>query len=142
MFQIAAKVTEAELAYERFTDCGRKFGITGEIGEILVCQKLDLLMVKDPRSEGYDAIDRRGYRIQIKTRRGEKTELPKETGRLSRFSKHKCDYALMVILNREYQIAEIWQAQMARLNPMIMRHTGRNPTIRQFKKVGRKIYSC
>src|SRR6266404_286092 len=32
--------------------CGRKFGITGEVGEILVCQALGLRLVKDPRSQG------------------------------------------------------------------------------------------
>ena len=66
-----ANVIEAELVYQRATNCGRKFGVTGEVGEILVCQALDLKMVKDPRSEGFDAVDTKGCCVQIKTRRGE-----------------------------------------------------------------------
>ena len=82
------KVIEVELAYEQATICGRKFGITGEVGEILVCRALGLELVKDPRSQGFDALDAAGRHIQLKTRRGESSDLPKDSGRLSRFSCH------------------------------------------------------
>jgi hypothetical protein len=41
-------VIKAELVYQRATNCGRKIGITGEVGEILVCRALDLKMVENP----------------------------------------------------------------------------------------------
>jgi hypothetical protein len=135
-----ANVIEAELVYQRVTNCGRKFGITGEVGEILVCRALDLKMVKDPRSQGFDAMDAAGCFVQIKTRRGESGDLPKDTGRLSRFSAHDCNYVLLGILSREYKLVEVWKAEFAHLKPIIGKHKRANPTIRQFKSIGVKVY--
>jgi hypothetical protein len=134
------KVINADLAYEQATNCGRKFGITGEVGEILVCHALNLKLVKNPRTEGFDAVDAKGNRIQIKTRRGEKTDLPKDTGRLSSFSKHEYDYVLMGILSRDYKLVEIWEADFDVLNPIIQKHKRRNPTLHQFKNAGKRVY--
>lgn len=130
----------AELHYEKATGCGRKFGITGEVGEILVCQALGMRLVKDPRAEGFDAVDAKGLRVQIKTRRSESGDLPREAGRLSRFSSHDFDYALMGILSRDYRLVEIWKADFAHLKPVIAKQKRANPTIRQFKAVGSRVY--
>src|SRR5271165_7203358 len=111
----AASAIKAELVYQAATNCGRKFGITGEIGEILVCRALELQMVEDPRSEGFDAVDAEGLCVQIKTRRAESGELPKDSGRLSTFSAHECDYALLGILSRDYQLVAVWRADFGRL---------------------------
>lgn len=140
MLTTVRKVIEAELIYEDQTGCGRKFGITGEVGEILVCHVLRLKLVRDPRSEGFDAVDALNLRIQIKTRRGEDTELPKDTGRLSRFSNHPFDYALMGILDRQYELVEVWKADSSALQPVIEKHKRRNPTIHQFKASGVLVY--
>jgi len=65
--EVVNKAIEANLLYEQITtNCGRKLGITGEVGEILVCAALGLHLVKDPRAEGFDAVDSSGNRIQIK----------------------------------------------------------------------------
>lgn len=135
-----ASVVKAELVYQRATNCGRKFGVTGEVGEILVCRALDLRMVENPRSEGFDAVDAKGRCVQIKTRRGESGDLPKDGGRLSKFSAHECDYALLGILNTEYKLVEVWKADFAKLKPVILKHKRANPTIRQFKSVGVQVY--
>jgi len=134
------RVIAAELFHEQATSCGRKFGITGEVGEILVCQALGLQLVKDPRSEGFDAVDHQGCHVQIKTRRGESCELPKESGRLSKFSGHDFDYALMGILGRDYKLVEVWKADFARLNPIIAKHKRSNPTIRQFRSIATRVH--
>jgi hypothetical protein len=131
----------AELSYQRLTNCGRKFGITGEIGEILACHRLGLFLVKHPRSIGYDAVDQKSQRIQIKTRRSETSEVPNVSGRLGTFSKHPFDYALMVILSSDYKVREIWRARASHLEPIIGRHKKRNPTLRQFKSVGQTVYT-
>ena len=55
-----ASVVKAELVYQHATNCGSKFGITGEVGEILVCRAPDLRLVENPRSEGFDAVDAEG----------------------------------------------------------------------------------
>lgn len=135
-----ASVIKAELVYQRATNCGRKYGITGEVGEILVCRALDLQMVENPRSEGFDAVDTKGRCVQIKTRRGESGDLPKDGGRLSKFSAHECDYALLGILNSEYKLVAVWKADFSKLKPIILKHKRANPTIRQFKSIGVQVY--
>jgi hypothetical protein len=135
-----ASVVKAELVYQRATNCGRKFGITGEVGEILVCRALDLKLVENPRSEGFDAVDTKGRCVQIKTRRGESGDLPKDGGRLSKFSDHECDYALLGILNSKYKLVAVWKADFATLRPIILKHKRANPTIRQFKSIGVQVY--
>jgi hypothetical protein len=135
-----ASVVKAELVYKRATNCGRKFGITGEVGEILVCRALDLQLVENPRSEGFDAVDTKGRCVQIKTRRGESGDLPKDGGRLSKFSVHECNYALLGILNSEYKLVAVWKADFATLRPIIFKHKRANPTIRQFKSIGVQVY--
>jgi hypothetical protein len=136
----AASAIKAELVYQRATNCGRKFGITGEIGEIFVCRALGLKMVEDPRSEGFDAVDAKGRCVQIKTRRGENGELPKNSGSLSRFSDHECDYVLLGVLSKEYNLIGVWKAEFSRLKPIIGKRKRANPTIRQFKSVGEQVH--
>ncbi len=135
-----ASAIQAELVYQRATNCGRKFGVTGEVGEILVCRALDLKIVEDPRSEGFDAMDANGRCVQIKTRRAESADLPNDGGRLSRFSDHECSYVLLGILNKEYKLIEVWKADFVQLKPIIGKHKRANPTIRQFKSIGVQVY--
>jgi hypothetical protein len=96
--------------------------------------------MSDPRSIGFDAIDNMGRRVQIKARRGESREKPKDTGRLSKFSEHECDYALFGVLNSKYQLVEIWKAEYAVLEPLIAKQKGRNPSLSSFKKIATKIF--
>jgi len=96
----------AELSYEKATHGERKFGITGEAGELLACHHLGLRLVLDSLSEGYDTLNEKGRKVQIKTRRSESEGLPKDIGRTSRFSEHKFDYALLVLLDRKYRLTE------------------------------------
>ena len=134
------KAIDAALSYEEATDGMRKLGITGEVGEILVCNQLGLELVLDARSEGFDAIDKDGLKVQIKTRRSESQELPRNVGRTSPFSKHRCDYALLAFLGRSYELREIWRAEYRKLVPIIERQKRRNPSLASFKSVAEKVY--
>jgi len=134
---------DAALMYENVTQGKRKLGITGEVGEIVVCHQLGLQLVSDPRSEGFDALDNEGKQVQIKTRRSESEGLPRNVGRISRFSdKHKFDYALLAILDKEYKLHEVWRASYEDLEPIIKNEqTERSgPRLSSFKKVGEKIF--
>jgi len=74
---------DVALEYEAATSGKRKLGITGEVGEVLVCHKLGLKLVLDSRSEGFDALDKNGLRVQIKTRRSELKDYPRiQVGRV------------------------------------------------------------
>jgi hypothetical protein len=131
---------QAELAYESVTKGKRKLGITGEVGELLACHKLKLKLVLDFLSKGFDAIDEDGFKVQIKTRRSDSKKIPGNTGRTGIFSKHKFDYALLVLLDQTYQIFEIWRANYDKLNPIIEKEKKRNPSLSSFKRAGRKVY--
>ena len=131
---------EAALGYEKATKGKRKLGITGEVGELLACHQLGLELVCNPNSAGYDAIDRDGACVQIKTRRNETKSLPRETGRTGRFSKHDFNYALLVLLDSNYELCEIWRADYKKLKPMIEKQERRNPSLSSFKNAGKRVF--
>ncbi len=128
------------LEYERATNGKRKLGITGEVGEVLACHQLKMRLVLDSRSEGFDAIDKENLLVQIKTRRSESEGLPRDVGRTGIFSKHRSDYALLVLLDHKYELREIWRADYVKLNPVIEKNKRRNPSLSSFKSVGRKVF--
>jgi hypothetical protein len=138
--ELVRKAIPIALNYEKLMHGKRKLGITGEIGEILISNQLGLELALDPRAEGFDAIDNAGRKVQIKTRRSESEELPKNSGRISRFSKHKFHYALLVILHHNYSLYEVWKADYHKLNPLIEKQKRRNPTLSSFKKIANKVY--
>ena len=130
----------AALDYESATNGSRKLGITGEVGEVLICKELGLRMMRDPRSEGYDAIDKAGGLVQIKTRRSESGDTPKKSGRLSRFSEHKYDYALFGILDSKYRLTKIWRADYQIIEPIVSKQKRRNPSLSSFIQVAYPVF--
>lgn len=137
---LAKSAIEAALAYEATTGGNRKLGITAEIGRLLACHALGLRLVLDQRCEGYDALDPDGLRVEVKARRSESPGLPRDAGRTSSFSKHEFDYALLVLLDHDYELCEMWRAEYEDVWPIIEREGRRNPSLSSFKRVGRKVY--
>ena len=125
---VAKKAIEIAIEYERLT--GRKLGITGEVGEIFACDRLKLFLLNDQIAPGIDAKDEKGNTYQIKSKRVIGNE-----GTLGSFSSHKYDYAVMVLLDREYKIIEIRVAPFSKIDPIVQRRTRRNPTVQQFRAV-------
>ena len=71
IIDVVNRVIGCAIEYEKISNNKRKFGITGEIGEILACNKYGFRLVLNSQSAGYDAIDQNGFKIQIKTRKSE-----------------------------------------------------------------------
>ena len=140
LMNIIKSAISVALEYETATSTKRKLGITGEVGEVMVCHQLGLELVLDSRSEGFDAVDKNGLRVQIKTRRSESEGLPRDAGRTSRFSQHEFDYALLALLDNKYELCEIWQADYNKLKPIIENQKRRDPNLSSFKRVGEKIF--
>jgi len=140
VLQVVEQVIQGALEYERITGETRKLGITGEVGEILACHHLGFRLCVDPRAAGFDAIDFEGRKVQIKTRRSETDGLPRDAGRIGTFSKHTFDYALLVLLDRQYHVAEIWRAEYDYILPLIEKQKRRNPNLSLFKKVSKRIW--
>ena len=129
---IAVKYQEAS--------CGiRKMPITGEVGEVLICKQLNLNLVADLQSAGFDAIDNDGLKVQIKTRREGQDEPKGNHVRVGRFSEHYFDYALLGIIDRQYRLREVWRSEYADLKPVIDKEKRRNPSMSSFKRVAKRI---
>ena len=140
MLHSLRQVSQTALAYEK-SACGkRKMGITAEVGEVLACHTLGLGLSLDSRSKGFDAIDEDGMTVQIKTRRNESEGLPRTVSRIGRFSKHPFDYALLVILDHEYELHEIWRAEYSAIWPAIEKQKKRNPNLATFKRLGKRVW--
>lgn len=140
VLQVVEQVIQSALEYEKITKEVRKVGITGEVGEVLACYHLGLRLCVDQRAAGYDAIDSDGKRVQIKTRRSETEGLPRDAGRLGTFSKHPFDYALLVLLDRHYRVAEIWRAEYDDVSLLIEKQKRRNPNLSLFKKASQRVW--
>lgn len=135
MRKVVDSAIKVALGYERLT--GRKLGITGEIAEVLACDKLELRFLEDPIAAGYDAVDERGKKYQIKSKRVLRNE-----GRMGRFSQHRFHYAILVLFDKDYNVTGIWKASYAKIKPVIERHQRRNPSIREFRNAGKLVWSA
>lgn len=141
--EMLAGINSAVIAarmYENATNGRRKLGLTGEVGEVRCCQLLGLRLCIDPRSMGFDAIDVKGKRVQIKSRRSETEGLPREAGRIGTFSLHGFDYALLVLLDPEYDVVEIWRAESDEIADLIKKHKRRNPPLASFKRRAHRVW--
>jgi len=134
------KAIKGAIAYENAIGGVRKTGITAEVGEILACYHLKLRLCVDPRAQGYDAVDQNGRRVQIKTRRSESEGLPRDAGRIGTFSNHVFDYVVLVLLDHEYRLAEMWRANYRDIWPLVAKQKRRNPNLSTFKKAAERIW--
>lgn len=140
--QLIALVYESidiAVKYQEASHGIRKMPITGEVGEVLICKQLSLNLVADLQSAGFDAIDNDGLKVQIKTRRESQDEPKGNHVRIGRFSEHYFDYALLGILDKQYQLREVWRAEYAALKPIIDNEKRRNPNMSSFKRVAKRI---
>jgi hypothetical protein len=136
------RIIKDAVVYENASGGTRKIGITGEVGEVLACCHFKLKLCIYPRVKGYDAIDKHGKRVQIKTRRSESLGLPSDAGRIGTFSKHSFDYVILVILNHDYSMSQLWRAEYRDIIPLIEKHKRRNPNLSYFKKNAKCLWSA
>lgn len=130
---IVDKIIVDALAYEKIT--GRKLGITGEVAEVMACDKLELKLMADPLSAGYDAVDEKGKKYQIKSKRITKNN----RGRVGTFSKHRFDFLILILLDKNYKVIGIWKADYKKIEPLINKQKRRNPVIRDIIKIANEI---
>ncbi len=126
--EIVSQAISSAIKYEKLT--GRKLGITGEIGEYKVCKKLGLNLLKDRQSAGYDAVDKDGKKYQIKTRR-----VSGKKGRIGKFSEHFFDFAVLALLDENYEITDLFTVEFDKINEIISIAKNRNPSFSKFKSV-------
>jgi hypothetical protein len=101
---IVNKIIKLALEFEQHT--GKQFNITSILGEVLACDSNNLLWVVDGINKGFDAFDKDKKRVQIKARRYKHPS--NATGSLlDKNFDVPFDYALLVLLNKDYTFRDI-----------------------------------
>lgn len=112
--------------------------ITRLLGVLYACSRLGLT---EKDTEGYDAIDSAGLRVQIKSRAPEVGQHVNPIGTVGRFANFKFDYALLVLLDGDYMLDEIWRAEPAALDVLQAKVTNplRGVRVRDYIKLGVRV---
>ncbi len=97
----------ASLEFER--EIGKQLNITSIVGEVIAAQKCKLKLMRNDINAGYDALDGKNKKIQIKTRRI-KDKRSIMTGKLlDKDYNVPFDYALLVLLDMQYEVLAIYK---------------------------------
>ena len=133
--QLIDNIINLSLEYKK--RIGKNLGITGEVGEYKTSQLLNLKRAPGNINKGFDAIDPKGKKVQIKTR-----VFSRNSERTSAFTNFGFDYALLVLLSDKYEITEIYKARCKDIQEKIANQSYKRPalTIGDFKKISKLIY--
>ena len=113
---IINQARDAAIKYYRLT--GKPLGVTGEIGEFEAAKKLNLELA-EARAAGFDAIDKIGRKIQIKTRYipGDKRMTGQRIGAI-KFD-HTWDCVVLVLLDDEYKPKAMYETGRRKLKTAV-----------------------
>jgi len=125
------------LAIEYRRRFGKSLSITGEVGEYKASRLLKLERASGNINEGFDAIDPKNKKVQIKSRICQRSQ-----GRTSVFKNYGFDYALLVLLDDDYEVKEMYQAESKKIRDSINTQSYKRPalSISTFKKIAKSIY--
>ena len=105
---VLERARQAAIDYYRIT--GKPLGITGEYGEYIVAERLELELAQ-ARTAGYDATDKAGRRIQIKARSipSDKKLVGQRLGSIR--LDQEWDIVLLVLMNERFEVRWIYEAE-------------------------------
>ena len=87
--------------------------IVGDLGEFYACQHLNLTLNENKNEKGVDAIDKKGVRYEVKTRRVYESGRRKgKTRRLNNLIGKESKYLIVVVLDRSFKCAGMWKIPM------------------------------
>lgn len=115
----------------------KSLGVTAEVGEYKAAKLLNLKLEQGNINKGFDALDTKGKRVQIKsriyTRKGERTGV---------FGNYDFDYALLVLLSGEYEVLGIYRMGREAVEREIQKQSYKRHSlpINRFKKLGKCVY--
>ena len=114
--------------------------LSGLIGELGVCEKMDL---EWRPSDGFDAVTKEGRRIQIKTRKSWSTREVNPLGRLGRFGRkagYLFDDGLLVELDSAFETNQIWQLGKDQIQALEEKIPGEGLHVGTFMRHARGVY--
>jgi hypothetical protein len=120
---------------------GGSRGTTGPLGELYACDLLHLDRAVDGM-RGYDALDKEGGKVQIKSRAPEKGDHVNPIGTVGRIVSWDFDYALLVLLNSTYGVDSIWRASRPELAALQEKVTNqaRGVRVSDFTRIARRVW--
>lgn len=141
---IIAEVKPLAVEYHRAT--GKPLGVTGEIAEAEAARALGLALM-DARSPGYDAERRLGSRVERIQIKGRWKRAGANWGRvpLINCDKH-FDTVMLVLLQGEYDLFEIWEAPRAAVIERLdrpgskARNLRRSMGVSQFLSIAQRVW--
>jgi hypothetical protein len=128
--------------YRRLT--GKPFGITGEDGEFIAADLLNLELL-EARNPGYDAMGPDGRCIQIKSRCLLPNAKPGQRVGSIRLN-HEFDIVMLVLMDENFEPLEIYEANREdekaamELPGSIARNVRGALSISKFKSIGSKVW--
>lgn len=141
--EVLNRARNAAVEYYELT--GKPLGITGEIGEFTAAQLLGLELA-DARTAGYDATDREGRHIQIKSR-CIPTGKAKGGQRLGAIRlDHAWDVVMLVLLDERFNPTAIHEAERAPIEAALRKPGSRARNERgalavsDFIRIGREVW--
>jgi hypothetical protein len=131
-------------AKEYYAETGKPLGVTGEVGEVETSIILGLKLAP-ARQQGFDATDKNGKKVQIKSRCV--YDNPKKSRRTGSLKiKTEWDYVLLSLLDESYNIYEIYIARRPELEKEIKkpgskaRNERETLSTNQFKRIAKLIW--
>ena len=110
--------------------------LTGLIGELSTCQLLNL---KWASSDGYDATDRKGQHVQIKSRRDSKGGTVDGKGKTGRFTNFNFDYALYTELDTDFEVTAIYKLKKKQVSEWVAPKRF-DVSINKIRKYGEQVF--
>jgi hypothetical protein len=140
--KIVQKAKKLAKEFRRIT--GKPLGITGEVGEFIAADLLNLeLMVA--RNPGFDAVGSDGRHIQIKSRCILPNSKPGQRVGSIRLI-HEFDTVMLVLMNEDFKPLEIYEAKFLDVkfalekSGSIARNVRGSLSISKFKSIGIKVW--
>lgn len=102
-------IEAAKAAAKRYRELtGKPLGITGEVGEVMAANLLELDLA-GARQAGYDAVGADGRRVQIKSRCLPPDAKPGQRVGSIRL-KHEWDTVALILMDQDFEPLEIYEA--------------------------------
>lgn len=86
--------------------------LTSDYGEFIAARFMKLELSKNS-NKGYDAIDKKGIRYQIKSRRVTRFNKSKQLGVIRNIKSNPFDFLVVVIFEEDFSIKEIWKIPLS-----------------------------
>lgn len=87
--------------------------IVGDLGEFYACQHLNLTINENKNEKGVDALDKKGIRYEVKTRRVYESGRRKgKARRLNNLVGKESKFLVVVVLDRNFKCAGMWKMLM------------------------------